>query len=70
MPNRIEAMIEVIDLYKSFPMAGKELVILRGVSISIQRGEMMAIDGATGVAFCFLLYMKGAHDRQTTGKIK
>lgn len=69
MPNRIEAMIEVIDLYKSFPIAGKELVILRGVSISIQKGEMLAIVGASGVGKSTLLSLLGALDRPTSGKV-
>ena len=62
-------MIEAIDLYKSFPMAGKELVILRGVTISIQRGEMLAIVGASGVGKSTLLSLLGALDRPTSGKL-
>ncbi|HZR45839.1 MAG TPA: ABC transporter ATP-binding protein [Candidatus Manganitrophaceae bacterium] len=62
-------MIEVVNLYKSFPMAGKELVILKGVSISIQKGEMLAIVGASGVGKSTLLSLLGALDRPTSGKI-
>lgn len=63
-------MIEVVDLYKSFPMAGKELVILKGVTISIQKGEMLAIVGASGVGKSTLLSLLGALDRPTSGKIR
>ncbi len=62
-------MIEVIDLYKSFPIAGKELVILKGVTISIQKGELLAIVGASGVGKSTLLHLLGALDRPTSGKI-
>ena len=62
-------MIEVINLYKSFPIAGKELVILKGVTISIQRGEMLAIVGASGVGKSTLLSLLGALDRPTSGKL-
>jgi lipoprotein-releasing system ATP-binding protein len=62
-------MIEVIDLYKSFPIAGKELVILKGVTISIQKGELLAIVGASGVGKSTFLHLLGALDRPTSGKI-
>ncbi len=62
-------MIEVADLYKSFPIAGKELVILKGVTISIQKGELLAIVGASGVGKSTLLHLLGALDRPTSGKI-
>ncbi|TAJ97537.1 MAG: ABC transporter ATP-binding protein [Candidatus Manganitrophaceae bacterium] len=62
-------MIEVIDLYKSFPIAGKELVILKGVTIGIQKGELLAIVGASGVGKSTLLHLLGALDRPTSGKI-
>lgn len=62
-------MIEVIDLYKSFPIAGKELVILKGVTITIQKGELLAIVGASGVGKSTFLHLLGALDRPTSGKI-
>ncbi|MFQ5779806.1 MAG: ABC transporter ATP-binding protein [Nitrospiria bacterium] len=62
-------MIDVVDLFKSFPMAGKELVILKGVSISIKEGEMLAIVGASGVGKSTLLSLLGGLDRPTSGKI-
>jgi lipoprotein-releasing system ATP-binding protein len=63
-------MIEVVDLYKSFPMAGKELVILKGVTIFIQRGEMLAVVGASGVGKSTLLSLLGGLDRPTSGKLR
>ena len=62
-------MIDVIDLYKSFPIAGKELVILKGVTITIQKGELLAIVGASGVGKSTFLHLLGALDRPTSGKI-
>jgi len=62
-------MIEVINLYKSFPIAGKELVILKGVTVNIQKGELLAIVGASGVGKSTFLHLLGALDRPTSGKI-
>ncbi|MFQ5580811.1 MAG: ABC transporter ATP-binding protein [Nitrospiria bacterium] len=63
-------MIEVVNLSKSFTMAGEELVILRGVSLSIAEGEMLAIIGASGVGKSTLLSILGGLDRPTSGKIQ
>jgi len=62
-------LIEVSDLHKSFTMAGEELVILKGVSLSIQRGEVLAIIGPSGVGKSTLLSILGGLDRPTSGKI-
>ena len=43
-------MIKVVDLSKSFPMAGKELVVLHGINLEIRRAEFIAIVGASGLA--------------------
>jgi ABC-type lipoprotein export system ATPase subunit len=39
-------MITVTDLYKSFPMGGQTLTVLKGVNLQIRRGELIAIVGA------------------------
>ncbi|MFQ5543928.1 MAG: ABC transporter ATP-binding protein [Nitrospiria bacterium] len=62
-------MIEVVDLHKSFVIADKEISILKGVSFSIQRGEMLAIVGASGVGKSTLLSLLGVLDHPTSGKI-
>ncbi|MFY9268709.1 MAG: ABC transporter ATP-binding protein [Candidatus Manganitrophaceae bacterium] len=62
-------MIDVIDLSKSFPIAGRSLAILKGVTISIQKGEMLAIVGASGVGKSTFLHLLGALDRPTAGKV-
>ncbi len=62
-------MIDVVDLNKSFTMAGEELAILKGVSLSIVEGEMLAIVGASGVGKSTLLSILGGLDRPTSGKI-
>jgi lipoprotein-releasing system ATP-binding protein len=62
-------MIEVINLYKSFPLAGKEIRVLKGISLAFKRGEMVAIVGASGAGKSTFLHILGALDSPTSGKI-
>lgn len=62
-------MIKVVDLYKSFPMAGKELVVLNAINLEIRRGEFIAIVGASGAGKSTLLHILGTLDRPTKGTV-
>jgi lipoprotein-releasing system ATP-binding protein len=51
-------------------MSGPEaLHVLDGIDLDIQKGEMLAIVGASGVGKSTLLHMLGALDRPTSGKV-
>lgn len=62
-------MIDVVDLYKSFPMGGRELVVLNNINLHIQRGELIAIVGASGAGKSTLLQILGTLDRPTKGTV-
>jgi lipoprotein-releasing system ATP-binding protein len=62
-------MIDVVDLYKSFPMGGRELVVLHNINLHIQRGELIAIVGASGAGKSTLLQILGTLDRPTKGTV-
>jgi lipoprotein-releasing system ATP-binding protein len=46
-----------------------ELHVLEGIDLDIQKGEMLAIVGASGVGKSTLLHILGALDRPTSGKV-
>ena len=62
-------MIDVVDLYKSFPMGGRELVVLNNINLHIKRGELIAIMGASGAGKSTLLHILGTLDRPTKGTV-
>ena len=58
-------MIEIKDIYKSFG----ELEVLKGVNLSVEKGEIVAIIGKSGAGKTTLLQIIGTLDRPTKGQI-
>jgi lipoprotein-releasing system ATP-binding protein len=61
--------IEVRGLRKAFRMGGEELHILKGVNLTVRRGEFLAIVGPSGVGKSTLLHIVGGLDRPTEGEV-
>ena len=62
-------MIEVQKLVKLFKTGGGDLIVLRGLNLSVQSGEFLAITGRSGSGKSTLLYQLGLLDRPTSGEI-
>jgi len=65
----MEELIVARDIFKSFHVDGKELLILKGVNLSVRNREMVAIMGASGVGKSTLLHILGALDKPTSGEV-
>jgi lipoprotein-releasing system ATP-binding protein len=59
----------VQNIAKEFPTRAETLVVLRGVSLELNRGENVAILGPSGSGKSTLLYIMGTLDRPTKGTL-
>jgi len=62
--------IEVSGLSKTYPVGGTALMVLRGLDLSMERGEMVAIVGASGVGKSTLLHILGGLDTLDAGSVR
>ncbi|MEM1303778.1 MAG: ABC transporter ATP-binding protein [Planctomycetota bacterium] len=68
MPSPVEALV-VEEVVKRYPTPGEPLEVLSGVSVTVDRGESLAILGPSGCGKSTLLAIVGALDRPTEGRV-
>ena len=62
-------LIQALQIYKSFGNGAKRVDVLRGINLTFDQGERVAIVGVSGVGKTTLLHILGTLDRPTTGKV-
>ena len=62
-------MLIAKDVAKSYPTPRGSLTILSGVSLTLDRGDAIAITGPSGSGKSTLLYILGALERPTSGTV-
>ncbi len=65
-----QPLLTATGIKKSFSMEGRRIDVLRGADISVVRGEMVAIVGASGVGKSTLMQVLGALDAPDFGNVK
>jgi lipoprotein-releasing system ATP-binding protein len=57
------------DIHKGYVVGASRLDVLRGASLSVEKGELLAIVGASGVGKSTFLHILGALDRPDSGEV-
>jgi lipoprotein-releasing system ATP-binding protein len=64
------AFVEVRGLNKSYALQGRRLHVLRDLEMAVEKGEMVAVMGASGVGKSTLLHVLGGLDRPDNGEVR
>ncbi len=63
-------MVETSDLVREFSMASGAIRAVDGISMQVERGELVAVVGRSGSGKTTLLSLIGALDRPTSGSVR
>ncbi|MGC4896565.1 ABC transporter ATP-binding protein [Micromonospora sp. DT31] len=61
--------IEAVDVWRTYELDGVSVSALRGVSLTIEQGEYVAVIGPSGSGKSTLMHLLGGLDRPTGGRL-
>ncbi len=65
-----EVLLRATGIHKSYQMGRVPLQVLRGASVEVRAGEMLAVTGASGCGKSTLLHILGALDLPDQGQVR
>lgn len=69
MTEQTDNIVELQNVTKVYVIESQRVEALRGVSLSVKRGSMLALTGKSGSGKSTLLHLIGALDKPTSGRI-
>ena len=64
-----ESFIKLENLHKSFEKGEGRLEVLKGLDLELEKGEMLAVLGASGAGKSTILHILGGLERPTEGRV-
>jgi lipoprotein-releasing system ATP-binding protein len=65
----MSSLLEVRDLYKSYGSGPAKVEVLKGIDLTVEAGDTVALVGPSGAGKSTLLHIMGTIDRPSTGDI-
>ncbi len=62
-------ILSVLDIRKSYQLAKESIPVLKGITVGVMQGEILAIVGQSGAGKSTLLHIMGGLDVPTEGKV-
>ncbi len=62
-------MIKIVNLHKTFIKDGNRIEVLKGLDLTVARGESLAILGVSGAGKSTFIHILGTLDRPTSGSV-